>query len=609
MGSYNIYYFKYEVDAYPAIKKRYVESKSSFNNRSIKYRYLTLGFKGFDPQFVRIQYLYDQAPEYPPYNSRIELRLENGYAYSHKDLHSLLLQKTKPLVEAGKLEWLPLGYSANSICRYREETIDGRENFFQAIKWMLSVFDPIFAEYTKRKKEEEQSLRYLEGISFDSKRSLAKKDIVYSIVRIKDLDFSLLTIPGYQRTYKWARKNVNQLINDILGIEKDSAYRLGTLVLHNGEIVDGQQRIVTLALILSQLFRDKDVNSLVKNDKEYLHLYKSVIGFWDGVKYKSKIAIENIEHNLDLIKSRQSELNLSFFKSLVDQCEFVVVKLKSQTEAFQFFDSQNSRGKDLSPHDLLKAFHLREIPQFSDHDKNNITYWQRIQTEDLEDLFLTLYRVKRWSKGLSAREFTKDDIQAFKGLSLKKGSSDHPELPLYGPVFYLYQLFLGKDPKDYPFQLDGEITNGSLFFDMVCHYNDIYESLYDISVLNGHPKTQQLLTLLDTYDKRNRIGDTYVRSLFDCLMVYYVDKFGYDDIDRASEQFFLCAYGIRLKNNKVSIATVDRAVLEGTMFSTIRDASSPIDVMNVEIERITADKDCSQALKEKFMSLNKLTNP
>lgn len=263
MGSYNIYYFKYEVDAYPAIKKRYVESKSSFNNRSIKYRYLTLGFKGFDPQFVRIQYLYDQAPEYPPYNSRIELRLENGYAYSHKDLHSLLLQRTKPLVDDGKLEWLPLGYSANSICRYRAETIDGRDNFFQVIKWMLSIFDPIFAEYTKHEKEEEQSLRYLEGISFDSERSQAQKDIVYSIVRIKNLDFSLLTIPVYQRTYKWARKNVNQLINDILGIEKDSAYRLGTLVLHNGEIVDGQQRMVTLALILSQLFRDKDVNSLV----------------------------------------------------------------------------------------------------------------------------------------------------------------------------------------------------------------------------------------------------------------------------------------------------------------------------------------------------------
>ena len=128
---------------------------------------------------------------------------------------------------------------------------------------MLSIFDPIFAEYTKHEKEEEQSLRYLEGISFDSERSQAQKDIVYSIVRIKNLDFSLLTIPVYQRTYKWARKNVNQLINDILGIEKDSAYRLGTLVLHNGEIVDGQQRMVTLALILSQLFRDKDVNSLV----------------------------------------------------------------------------------------------------------------------------------------------------------------------------------------------------------------------------------------------------------------------------------------------------------------------------------------------------------
>ena len=33
----------------------------------------------------------------------------------------------------------------------------------------------------------------------------------------------------------------------------------------------------------------------------------------------------------------------------------------SEQDAFQFFDSQNSRGKALKPHDLLKSYHLREM--------------------------------------------------------------------------------------------------------------------------------------------------------------------------------------------------------------------------------------------------------
>ena len=36
----------------------------------------------------------------------------------------------------------------------------------------------------------------------------------------------------------------------------------------------------------------------------------------------------------------------------------VEVVLQDISEAFQFFDSQNARGKDLEPHDLLKAYHL-----------------------------------------------------------------------------------------------------------------------------------------------------------------------------------------------------------------------------------------------------------
>ena len=50
-----------------------------------------------------------------------------------------------------------------------------------------------------------------------------------------------------------------------------------------------------------------------------------------------------------------------FVDALKDIIEVIVITVDKESEAFQLFDSQNSRGKALYPHDLLKAYHLREM--------------------------------------------------------------------------------------------------------------------------------------------------------------------------------------------------------------------------------------------------------
>ena len=89
---------------------------------------------------------------------------------------------------------------------------------------------------------------------------------------IKDLLKMNLCIPNYQRPYKWTHKNISDLLfdidNAIIGAEKyqDFRYRIGTIILNNiiennsisYDIVDGQQRIISLVLI--QLFLDKNFN-------------------------------------------------------------------------------------------------------------------------------------------------------------------------------------------------------------------------------------------------------------------------------------------------------------------------------------------------------------
>lgn len=70
-----------------------------------------------------------------------------------------------------------------------------------------------------------------------------------------------LVIPDYQRPYKWAAKNVSQLIDDIVDAKNRNKeiYRVRTLIFHKHEeksiynIVGGQQRVITFSLLLKAL--------------------------------------------------------------------------------------------------------------------------------------------------------------------------------------------------------------------------------------------------------------------------------------------------------------------------------------------------------------------
>ena len=608
MESFNLYYLDLG-KMNSRICERWDKNEDALHRRSKKDRAFIVGISGFDANNVRIIYHYDVDSSWP-YRSLVDLEIKDSIPFSHPEMVEMLVRKTQNLVDEGEIEWMTLNGNKNCLCRYvKEDSIVSLDEFTRVLLRMMGIFDPLFKEYLKERKEEVQFLAYSKtGKKFDSKAALRDgKELDFEVLKVRDLDFSVLKIPDYQRTYKWTRRNVNQFLNDILLVKSGSHYRLGTLVVNNGDIVDGQQRTITIALLLSQLFRNANIKRLINEDTRYRNLYESVIGFWNNTHYKSHTAISNIYRNLDFIKGRSNDLGLDFFRRFVDDCEFVVVYLKSQNEAFQFFDSQNSRGKDLSPHDLLKAFHLREIPTMTEYDKYNITYWQKMKTEDLESLFLTMYRIKRWSKSLSAREFTKDDIGVFKGFSpMNELNKSKPSLPLFGPAFYLCRCFAAASHEEFPFQLDGSIVNGSLFFDMIRHYDHSRVSLYSADSLKGHPETQEIITLLGSYDKRGRIGDTYVRSLFDALMIYYADKFGAEYLDSVSAMFFLYAYRIRLENSKVSISTVDNEAVTGPLFRAIRDASGPLDILSEEVPAVVPDQNCSKALKEKFNSLNKI---
>lgn len=438
------------------------------------------------------------------------------------------------------------------------------------------------------------------------------------IITVKDLLLKEnLTIPEYQRPYKWTVKNVHQLVDDIINHRKHSAYRLGTIVFHRDEkgqlnVVDGQQRTISLLLLALALHEHEGPLSteLKKSKVETLHS-----PWFEGLTFSNLISLNNIRTNYRELTRRILDFDVDSVLFFYGKCELVEVILDDVSEAFQFFDSQNARGKDLSPHDLLKAFHLREMSEGSSEVERleSVKNWEELDTQRLEEVFgLFLFRIRNWSKGLSARHFTKNEVGVFKGVS-PKVDEPFPFADIYRiSHFYVkgynqeYHRNIDRKQMKYPFQLDQVIINGKRFFEMIDHYMDHLD--YDDRLDDISELTEKILDTLDSpsYTGRKRTGDKYVRTLFDCAVIYYIDKFGLAEIDRAIEKFFLWAYSLRLTMQNVQLASIDNYALEAPhVFKTIKEALHPKEVLTFHIpviEKVASRK--TGAIEKLFKELN-----
>ncbi len=419
----------------------------------------------------------------------------------------------------------------------------------------------------------------------------------------KLIEITNLKIPEYQRPYKWTIKNVNQLIDDIFLFKDNKSYRFGTIVLHkenkdNREIlniVDGQQRTITLFLIILS----------IKNSykaKEYLEKHKSSsLDIKSKFEFTNLLSQHNIKQNYQEITRRVKDFDTHIINFILEKCEVVVVTLSDISEAFQFFDSQNARGRDLEPHDLLKAFHLREMFDCSEEEKAQVVkVWENMDQSKLSDLFTNkLFRIRNWSKGNSARYFTKNEVDLFKGISI---NSKTKSLDPYSKVYQMANVFVDNYNKssdrlvdfnsmDYPFQLDLPILNGKRFFEMISYYEVKYDKFL---------KENEIIKMLNEYEGRYRTGDKYIRMLFDCALIFYVDKFGMQEVEKVVEKIFIWAYKKRLEMQAVYLETIDNYALETNLFKIIREANSYKDVVNMHISKINKSDIRFENINEKI---------
>lgn len=369
---------------------------------------------------------------------------------------------------------------------------------------------------------------------------------------------SRLNIPNYQRPYSWKAKNVRNLFYDIKEAKQKENYHLGTLILHENDktidIVDGQQRLISIALFLKVMESS--------TGEKYLgaqHLLEQ-----EYSEQSCQHAKENFEEWQRLMESEGKDEAEKILEFLLKKCEVSVITMPKDhlAEAFQLFDSQNNRGKSLEPHDLLKAYHLRSI---SSPKENDIKSWEKAVFDEqlpLKELFNQyLFRMRRWSHGetgltkvnnKSYLRFTEAYIDNFKGNDL---SQDYPYLSLYKT--------LEEKNIDFPKSLLMPIINGKLFFDYI---SDAHQKVKKYQVQQSGKNSE---TRLDSLLNRCGVDDKVLailtskktrynrnRNLFENLLMLYVDRFGESKVDKSVlELIYVWAYYPRIKMSAIYDAT------------------------------------------------------
>lgn len=189
-----------------------------------------------------------------------------------------------------------------------------------------------------------------------------KKPIEISIDKIFT-DEDVYIIPLYQRSYAWEREQIEKLIEDIADSIKydNDNYYLGTLITNKKEtgeyeVIDGQQRLITLYLL-----------KLYLSEKEGLKPKEKSLQFEAREKYHymlSRIRNNNdLDDNNNELSSGYKDIKRYFeekidykcFKEKLKKVSLVRVQVPKNIDLNHYFEIMNTRGEQLEPHHIAKA--------------------------------------------------------------------------------------------------------------------------------------------------------------------------------------------------------------------------------------------------------------
>ena len=220
----------------------------------------------------------------------------------------------------------------------------------------------------------------------------------------------------YQREYRWGRKQIEQLIEDLTGAFEDSNdrikaeelddveqfdyYYMGTIIVTGSQdiksIIDGQQRLTSMTLLLIALnnlhkkypgtMGFQSIDTLIFSSRMNKRSFNINVEEWapclNSLFFDSDFNSSNATESVQNICNRYNDIIelleeyfgdngdlISLFACwLVYKIIFIKITTPSEQDAHKVFVSMNDRGLSLNTSEMLKGYLLSEI---KDDDERN----------------------------------------------------------------------------------------------------------------------------------------------------------------------------------------------------------------------------------------------
>jgi uncharacterized protein with ParB-like and HNH nuclease domain len=427
----------------------------------------------------------------------------------------------------------------------------------------------------------------------------SKGEIKSEKILIKDVFKMWFRIPEYQRPYVWGYEEIIDLLDDLTFAQQekpDSEYFLGSFVFQSkppapelkrmfpeNDLLDGQQRMITLLLLMAVIRDLTNSPGIKKKCQEYIYQeadpieniperarlvfsirdkVQDFIGTYikteggtadetalaDIIKKTTDISVQNMSKAIiEIRKFFNSNGTLKYeelLPFLVNKVLMIYVATEDLEDAFRLFIILNDRGIPLRNSDILKSMNLGAL----DSEKEKIKYaklWQEAEGDlgDDFDRFLNHIRtilVKEKARLSLLQEF-EDKIYSPKEKDKSTGQKKPVLLRKGKDTFVLMERYL----KHYKMLLGGY------------NYDDIGNFEFDnlVKVMSfGLPATDWVPPLLRYFDKFG----------YDRIMGFLTkldNKFSSDLISQFTPTD-------RIESMNDIIKTIDEALLAEDVFSS-----------------------------------------
>lgn len=412
-------------------------------------------------------------------------------------------------------------------------------------------------------------------------------------------DFWFL-IPEYQRPYVWTPDEINELLEDLWFAYENNLedeYFVGSLVLKKVtessfdeyEVLDGQQRLTTFALMLP-ILKNKTIESTTKTAIEESLFQKAIpvkrIPERPRIVYRIRGGSDRflrefilngskIQDNKDL--SIENMINATetieeFFKNRNDKIEgvidflfnnvvFIYVATEDREDAFRLFTILNNRGIPLTNADILKAINIGEIEKSGERKlaEEYAKKWEDIQNELGEDFDRFLGFIRTILLREKARKSLLEEFEEkiYKENKLSKGKDT---IDLLDKYFGIYTRIVDFSPADNPLSRKSPQENNE------------YKNLITV-MKTALPSTDWTPPLLQFYSK---FGDEFLSAFLKKLELKF-----------SSDWILYFTPTQRIENMNRILKKIDNA-------SSPEEVLSDQDIFNVNINDLknTLSEDC-----------------